>query len=106
MQIVRTTLYIRRMAELVDDKTRDRIELRIAAVADTAPVMKGGGGARKVRFQLPGKGKSGGGRVICFVRTSHDQLILLTAYAKAEQETLSPEQTKAIRALIAQIKGD
>ncbi len=45
------------------------------------PVIKGLRGVRKARFALPGRGKSGGGRVIYFVAVGK-RAYMMTAYPK------------------------
>jgi len=43
-----------------------------------------------------GKGKSGGFRVIYFLKSSDDTIYLLTIYAKAYKEDIDPVEIKAI----------
>ena len=62
------------------------------------------GGARKMRIQLEGRGKRGGGRVIYVDIYEAESIYLLLAYPKNVQENLTPEQKRAIRELIGQIK--
>lgn len=69
-------------------------------------VIQGTGGARKMRIQLDGRGKSGGGRVIYLDVFEKEKLYLLFAYPKNVQENLSEEQKAAIRALIDAIKKE
>jgi len=70
-------------------------------------VIEGTGGARKLRIQLnDNRGKSGGGRVIYLDVFETERLYLLFAYPKNVQENLSPEQKKAIAAMISRIKGE
>lgn len=68
-------------------------------------VIQGTGGARKMRIQLNGHGKSGGGRVIYLDVLKREDLYLLFAYPKSVQENLTPEQTKIVRQLVEDIKG-
>lgn len=42
-------------------------------------------------------GKSGGVRVVYFLRDAEGQVVLLTLYAKSELETLTGSQLKEIR---------
>ena len=60
-------------------------------------VIPGGGGLRKMRWSLPGRGKSGGARVIYFWFTALNVIYLLLIYAKNEQADLTPEQVKLLR---------
>lgn len=69
-------------------------------------VIEGTGGARKVRFQLAGRGKSGGGRVIYLDVFERENLYLLFAYPKNVQEDLNAEQKKAIRNMIEAIREE
>lgn len=69
-------------------------------------VIEDTGGARKMRIQLEGRGKSGGGRVIYLDVFEKESLYLLFAYPKNVQSDLKPEQKKAIRAMVAAIKKE
>ena len=69
-------------------------------------VIQGTGGARKMRIQLEGRGKSGGGRVIYLDVFEKEKLYLLFAYPKNVQEDLTEEQKKAIKSLIDAIKKE
>jgi mRNA-degrading endonuclease RelE of RelBE toxin-antitoxin system len=60
-------------------------------------VVPGTGGVRKVRWGLAGAGKSGGVRVIYFVRSQAGELVLLTIYAKSQIETLKASTLKELR---------
>lgn len=63
-------------------------------------VVPGTAGIRKIRWHRSGRGKSGGVRVIYFVRTAQGEIILLTMYAKSEMEKLSLTTLKEIRRAI------
>ena len=69
-------------------------------------VIEGTGGARKMRIQLEGRGKSGGGRVIYLDVFERENLYLLFAYPKNVQENLTPDQKKAIRNMIEAIRKE
>lgn len=86
-----------------DCKTLEEILLKNPQLGD---VIEGTGGARKMRIQLEGRGKSGGGRVIYVDVYEKEKLYLLLAYPKSVQDDLTPEQTKQIRMLIEAIKKE
>lgn len=69
-------------------------------------VIQGTGGARKMRIQLDGRGKSGGGRIIYIDVYEKEKLYLLFAYPKNVQENLTEEQKQAIKLLINAIKRE
>lgn len=69
-------------------------------------VIEATGGARKLRIQLNGHGKSGGGRVIYVDIFEKEHLYFLFAYPKNVQEDLTSDQKKVIRKMIEAIKKE
>ena len=69
-------------------------------------VIQDTGGARKMRIQLEGRGSRGGGRVIYVDVFEKEQIYLLFAYPKNVQDDLTPEQKKAVRRLVEEIKKE
>ena len=57
----------------------------------------GTGGLRKVRFTRPGKGKSGGARVIYYYHNDTKPILLLLIYAKAVQDNLTDAQKAQLK---------
>jgi hypothetical protein len=53
---------------------------------------------------LPGRGKSGGVRIVYFWRVSESQIIMLTMYAKIVQANLTPAQLKQLAKLVETLK--
>lgn len=86
-----------------DLKALEEILLTEPKIGD---VIQGTGGARKMRIQLYGRGKSGGGRVIYLDVFEKEKLYLLFAYPKNLQQNLTDEQKKAIKALVDAIKKE
>ena len=70
-------------------------------------LVKGLGGIRKARVANPlrGKGKRGGYRYLFLYLENRSHIHLLYLLDKDEQEDLSNEERKALRALVEQIKG-
>jgi len=60
-------------------------------------VVRGTGGARKIRIPLRGRGKSGGFRVITFYSGVDIPVFLIDIYSKREIESVSPARKNAIR---------
>ena len=69
-------------------------------------IIIGTGGAIKLRHALPGKGKSGGIRVIYTDITHKSKIYLLLCYGKGEQDNLTDTQKKQLESLIKMIKGE
>ncbi len=64
-------------------------------------LIQGNGGVRKLRWELEGRGKRGGARVIYFHHDAGMPLFALTAYAKNEQADLSQQDRNDFRQLTA-----
>ncbi len=60
-------------------------------------IIQGTGGLRKVRIARPGKGKSGGTRVIYYYRNADKPILLLLIYAKATQDNLTDAQKAQLK---------
>ena len=84
-------------------KTLEQILLNNPKIGD---VIQGTGGARKMRIQLDGRGKSGGGRVLSLDVFEKEKLYLLFAYPKNVQDDLTSEQKKIIKTIIEAIKKE
>ncbi len=66
-------------------------------------IIKDTGGLRKLRVARPGKGKSGGTRVIYYYHNERKPLLLLLIYAKATQDNLTAAQKVQLRKHVAAI---
>lgn len=97
LTVVETELFQRIWPRYWTEDERDDFAAYISSHPLAGQLVPGSGGIRKVRWSRAGMGKSGGVRVIYFLRTSEGQIVLLTLYAKAEVETLSGAQLKEIR---------
>lgn len=69
-------------------------------------VIQGTGGARKLRIQLEGRGKRGGGRVIYVDVFEKEKTYMLLAYPKNVQDNLTAAQTKMIKDVVDAIKKE
>ena len=69
-------------------------------------IIKGTGGLRKVRIARPGKGKSGGTRVIYYYHKEGKPLLLLLIYAKSTQDNLTDVQKAQLKRHVDAIIGE
>ena len=104
MQVFATKIYERAIRKLLSDDSRREMEAAIVADPAAAPVMPGTGGIRKLRWAGSGRGKRGGIRTIYFHHAGPEAIYMLTAYAKAAREDLSPSEKRALARLVAAIK--
>lgn len=106
MQLYFTRTYERAIRKLLSVEARKEMEDSVANAPDAAPVIRGSGGIRKVRWAGSGRGKRGGIRTIYFYHGGSIALYFLTAYAKAAREDLSAADVKALARLVATIKKE
>jgi hypothetical protein len=97
-------LFTEQITDLVDDAAYGRFQRELLRQPDKGDVIPHAGGLRKVRMRLPGRGKSGGARVIYLHLLQYDVIVLFYLYTKAERENLSPDQLKRLRDAAAIIK--
>jgi hypothetical protein len=92
----------RRRADYLDDDAFRRLEDLLMKHPEAGDPMPDTGGLRKLRFAdaRRGKGKRGGLRVIYYWWDAGFQFWLFTLYGKDETADLTPQQRKALKAMI------
>jgi len=88
---------------LTDDDLLE-LENRLLKNPRAGRVIKGSGGARKIRFEAKGKGQSGGARVIYVDVFVAEAIFFLFAYPKSEKDDLSRQEISNIRKVIEILK--
>lgn len=106
MTFVELPLFTEHLTRLVDDAAYLRFQKELLREPARGDVIPHAGGLRKVRMRLPGRGKSGGARVIYLHLPQQDTIVLFYLYTKAQRENLSPEQLRRLRAAAAIIKQE
>jgi len=97
LTVVETSLFQRQWPLYWTEEERGAFAAYIAAEPKAGDVVPGSGGIRKVRWARSGAGKSGGVRVIYFMRTEKGEIVLLTLYAKANTDNITGTKLKEIR---------
>jgi hypothetical protein len=85
-------------AGMSEDEKAAIIDL-LAGDPAAGDIMPGCGGARKLRVAKPGKGKSGGYRVITFYADETIPVFLLTVFGKNEKSNLTKAERNALASL-------
>lgn len=100
MIIIETAIFTQRITELMGDDDYRSLQEALVNRPDMGSVIQGTGGIRKVRWGLEGRGKSGGARVIYYWVTADEQIYMLYAYPKHEQEDLTAAQKKRLKQVL------
>ena len=95
--VVETPLFQKQWPLYWSEDERAEFAAFLSANPEAGVVVPESGGVRKLRWKRAGTGKSGGVRVIYFVRLSAEELVLLTLYAKAKTDNLTGAVLKEIR---------
>lgn len=99
-------LFTELITDLADDSILVEFQKELLQNPRKGDVIPHSGGLRKVRMRLPGKGKSGGARVIYLHLEEQAVIVLFYVYTKSKSANLSPEHLKRLRAAAVIIKRE
>lgn len=100
MIIAETGVFTRRITQLMRDEDYRLLQMCLMRNPETGRLIPGSGGLRKVRWQLAGRGKRSGMRVIYYWVRGREVILMLLVYSKNEQDDLSWEQMKGLGRLV------
>ena len=80
---------------LTEEERLDAITM-IAKNPECGDLIPGGGGIRKVRFAIGGRGKRGGARIVYYFHSEKVPIFMLTVIAKSERIDLSRSELKVL----------
>ena len=101
MRIIETPVFTKPINRLLDEDTYKQFKEYLVCNPLKGKLIKGGGGIRKIRWSKKNTGKSGGIRIIYFIKTE-TKTYLLFAYSKSDAESITKKQ---INMLASFIKG-
>lgn len=103
MEFIETATFTRQVLELLSDEEYRGLQNTLAEDPECGDLVKAGGGIRKVRHALPGRGKSGGVRAIYYWIKDKHLIYRLVIYPKSEKDNLSDKETAILRALVKEL---
>lgn len=104
LEFVEVPEFTRDLHRVASDEDLRALQLELLRHPARGDVMPGTGGLRKVRMKLPGRGKSGGARVIYLHLPAVEKIVFLFIYTKASQSDLTPDQRRRLRLLAEAIE--
>ena len=87
----------------MDDAERAAVIDHLAENPQAGELMPGCGGARKLRFARPGRGKSGGYRIITYYGGTDTPVFLLTAFGKNDRVNLTQAERNTLAVLVKRL---
>ena len=100
MVIVETSIFSRQVQALLADEEYREWQMALVNRPQLGSIISGSGGLRKMRWALPGRGKRGGVRAICYWAVTQAQLLMLFMYPKSERDDLTAAQIKVLRIIV------
>lgn len=100
MVFIETPIFTKLVKELLADEEYRSLQEALLLRPESGDVIPGGGGLRKIRWRVAGKGKRGGVRVIYYWDTPDAIIYMLTVYKKNALENLTANQLKVLRQLV------
>ena len=88
MVFIETFIFTKLIVSYLTDDEYLGLQRFLLKYPDAGRIIRGTGGVRKLRWALPGKGKSGGLRVIYYWKRQENEIWMLTVYSKRERETI------------------
>ncbi len=101
---VETKIFETVITNFFSDEEFRLIQFELLTDPKKGNVIKGTGGARKIRIGSKGKGKRGGARIIYYYQDDEGKIWFLAAYMKNRKTDLTEQERKWVAAYIAEIK--
>ena len=103
MEFIETPTFTRLLPALLSDDDYANLQMSLAEYPEKGDLIKAGGGIRKMRYPLPGRGKSGGVRVIYYWLREDGQIYMLLIYPKSKKDNLSDQETALLREFVKEL---
>ncbi len=97
MVFIETPIFARRMRQFLSENQYRALQEQLRKRPEAGTKVRGAGGIRKLRWNLPGQGKSIVTRVIYYWVDAQGRIFMLYAYPRSKQDDLSSEQLKALK---------
>ncbi|MCH7771264.1 MAG: type II toxin-antitoxin system RelE/ParE family toxin [Bacteroidetes bacterium] len=100
MKIVETSVFTKRLLSLMAEEDYRNLQNELILFPDKGKIIRGSGGLRKIRWSIPGRGKSGGVRVIYYLVIERETILMLFIFGKNEQANLTQKQLNKLKTLV------
>jgi len=96
VEIIETHVFTRKIKNVLSDNEYRKLQWALVINPEIGALISGGRGLRKLRWDIPGKGKRGGLRIIYYWYAQDEMIYMLFPYKKSEQDDLTDEQLKML----------
>ncbi|WP_312283936.1 type II toxin-antitoxin system RelE/ParE family toxin [Candidatus Igneacidithiobacillus taiwanensis] len=103
MEFIETPTFTRLVTALLTDDEYAGLQSILLENPQRGDLIQGGGGIRKLRYALPGRGKSAGARVIYYWKQDNEQIYMLLIYPKSKKDDLTDRETAVLREFVKEL---
>ena len=103
MEFIETPTFTRTITVLLSDDSYSQMQMALVENPALGDLIRGGGGIRKLRYAVQGRGKSAGVRVIYYWLKDEFQIYLLLAYPKSTKDTLTDKEVALLYDLVKEL---
>jgi hypothetical protein len=101
MELIETPIFSKQVEATWSDEEYRAFQVHLILRPDAGAIIPGSGRLRKVRWQMPGRGKRGGARVIYYWQDAAHRVYLLFLYPKNVRTNLSSAELRTLRKLVS-----
>ena len=103
MEFIETPTFTRLLLDLLSDDEYADLQNVLVDNPQRGDIIQGGGGIRKLRYALPGRGKSGGVRASYYWLRDDHQIFMLLIYPKSKKDNLTDRETALLREFVKEL---
>jgi hypothetical protein len=103
MEFIETPTFTRLLVGVLSDDEYRELQNELVDDPARGDLIKGGGGIRKLRHGVQGRGKSGGVRVIYYWVKDDHLIYLLVIYPKSKKDDLTDKETAILRDFVKEL---
>lgn len=103
MEFIETPTFTRMVTTLLTDEEYGELQNDLVENPERGDLIKGGGGIRKLRYAMQGRGKSGGVRVIYYWVKDGHLIYMLVVYPKSKKDDLTDKETAILREFVKEL---
>ncbi|BBP03004.1 hypothetical protein TPL01_22120 [Sulfuriferula plumbiphila] len=103
MEFIETPTFTRMVTALLSDDEYRELQNELVEDPERGDLIKGGGGIRKLRYAMQGRGKSGGVRLIYYWVKDNHQIYMLVVYPKSKKDDLTDQETAILRNYVKEL---
>jgi hypothetical protein len=103
VEFIETPTFTRTITVLLSDDSYAQMQMALVENPALGDLIRGGGGIRKLRYAVQGRGKSAGVRVIYYWLKDEFQIYLLLAYPKSAKDSLTDKEVALLYDLVKEL---